>query len=215
MIISPSILAANKQHLIEDIQLVESLGVEFIHFDVMDGKFVPNTSYTIKDLDYIAPHHHLINDVHIMVENPYEVGIEFANHGADYVTFHIEATKDETEVLKIINKLHQLKVKVGISIKPNTSVETILKYLPLIDLILVMSVEPGFGGQKFIESAIDKIKTLRQYIDQNNLSCLIEVDGGINNITGQKCKDAGVDILVAGSYLFGHDDIKERIDSLR
>ena len=160
MIISPSILAANKQHLIEDIQLVESLGVEFIHFDVMDGKFVPNTSYTIKDLDYIAPHHHLINDVHIMVENPYEVGIEFANHGADYVTFHIEATKDEAEVLKIINKLHQLKVKVGISIKPNTSVETILKYLPLIDLILVMSVEPGFGGQKFIESAIDKIKTI-------------------------------------------------------
>lgn len=215
MIISPSILAANKQHLIEDIQLVESLGVEFIHFDVMDGKFVPNTSYTIKDLDYIAPHHHLINDVHIMVENPYEVGIEFANHGADYVTFHIEATKDEAEVLKIINKLHQLKVKVGISIKPNTSVETILKYLPLIDLILVMSVEPGFGGQKFIESAIDKIKTLRQYIDKNNLSCLIEVDGGINNITGQKCKDVGVDILVAGSYLFGHDDIKERIDSLR
>ena len=215
MIISPSILAANKQHLIEDIQLVESLGVEFIHFDVMDGKFVPNTSYTIEDLDYIVPHHHLINDVHIMVENPYEVGIEFANHGADYVTFHIEATKDEAEVLKIINKLHQLKVKVGISIKPNTSVETILKYLPLIDLILVMSVEPGFGGQKFIESAIDKIKTLRQYIDQNNLSCLIEVDGGINNITGQECKDAGVDILVAGSYIFGHDDIKERIDSLR
>ena len=212
--ISASLLSA-RDNLEKTIEEINNLDIDYIHLDIMDGKFVPNTSYTIEDLDYIVPHHHLINDVHIMVENPYEVGIEFANHGADYVTFHIEATKDEAEVLKIINKLHQLKVKVGISIKPNTSVETILKYLPLIDLILVMSVEPGFGGQKFIESAIDKIKTLRQYIDQNNLSCLIEVDGGINNITGQKCKDAGVDILVAGSYIFGHDDIKERIDSLR
>ena len=215
MIISPSILAANKERLIEEVQLAESLGAEYIHFDVMDGKFVPNTSYTIEDLDKIRPHHKMINDVHIMVCDPEVQAVEYAKHGADIVTFHIEALSDKERILDLVKKLHSLNCKVGISIKPNTGVEAVKEYLNVIDLVLVMSVEPGKGGQKFMPLALDKIATLRKLIDENNYNCLIEVDGGINGETGKLCKDAGVDVLVAGSYLFGHDDIKERIESLR
>ncbi|MCQ3034839.1 MAG: ribulose-phosphate 3-epimerase [Bacilli bacterium] len=215
MIVSPSILAANKERLVEEVKLAESLGAEFLHFDVMDGKFVPNTSYTIADLDKIAPHHTMVNDVHIMVVDPEVEAIDFANHGADIVTFHIEALNDEKRVNELIKNLHKLNCKVGISVKPNTEVEVLYLYLNKIDLALVMSVEPGKGGQKFMPLALEKIAKLRKYIDENKCECLIEVDGGINAETGKLCKDAGADVLVAGSYLFGHEDIKERIESLR
>lgn len=215
MIVSPSILAANKEKLIEEVQLAERCGAEFLHFDVMDGIFVPNTSYTIADLDKIAPHHTMVNDVHIMVSDPEVEAIEFANHGADIVTFHIEALNDEKRINKLIKELHALNCKVGISVKPNTEVEVLFPYLDKIDLALVMSVEPGKGGQKFMPLALEKIAKLRKEIDANKYECLIEVDGGINSETGKLCKDVGVDVLVAGSYLFGHEDIKERMDSLR
>ena len=214
--ISPSLLAANKDKLEEEIKLVESLGVEYIHWDVMDGKFVPNKSYTVEQVKRFSKCHKMINDVHIMVVDPEVEGPQFASAGADIVTFHIEAVDfNKSKTLDIINDLHRHGIKAGLSLKPNTKVEEVLPYLEHLDLILVMSVEPGLGGQKFIPSALEKIRVLRQYIDSHHLTCLIEVDGGINGETGKLCREAGVDILVAGSYLFGHDDIKERVKSLR
>lgn len=214
--ISPSLLAANKEHLLDEIKLVESLGAEYIHWDVMDGKFVPNTSYTTGDVKAYAKSHKMINDVHIMVVDPEIEGPEFVDAGADIVTFHIEAVDfDKKKVLAIIRDLHKRGCKAGLSLKPKTDVSTVIPFLKELDLILVMSVEPGLGGQKFIPSALDKIEVLRKYIDEHNLGCLIEVDGGVNGETGKLCKEAGADILVAGSYLFGHEDIKERVESLR
>lgn len=215
-LISPSLLAADKSRLGEEIKLVESLGAEYIHWDVMDGKFVPNKSYTSAQVKEFAKCHKMVNDVHIMVVDPEVEGPEFVNAGADLVTFHIEAVDfDKAKIEAIINDLHRRGSKAGLSLKPNTKVETVLPYLDKLELILVMSVEPGLGGQKFIPNALDKIKVLREYIDKHHLSCLIEVDGGVNGETGKLCREAGADILVAGSYLFGHDDIAERIKTLR
>ncbi|MCQ2793606.1 MAG: ribulose-phosphate 3-epimerase [Bacilli bacterium] len=214
-IVAPSLLSANKEKLLDELKLVESLGAEWIHWDVMDGVFVPNTSYSSEDVKKFAKSHGMFNDVHIMVADPKKVAPEFMDAGADLVTFHIEATECPICVGKIIDNLHSHNCKVGISIKPNTKVKAIVPFLDKIDLVLVMSVEPGKGGQKFMPQALKKIKKLRHIIDKKHFDCLIEVDGGINAETGQLCRKAGADILVAGSYLFGHDDIKERIESLR
>ena len=213
--VAPSLLAANKNDLLNEIKKVESLGVEYLHWDIMDGIFVPNTSYSSEDVKKYSKVHKMVNDVHIMVSDPKEVSKEFVDAGADLITFHIEAVNCPICAGKIINYLHEHNVKAGISIKPKTKIKEILPLLDKIDVVLVMSVEPGKGGQKFMPMALRKIKKLRHIIDKNNYNCLIEVDGGINDITGQKCRKAGADILVAGSYLFNHDDIKERIDSLR
>lgn len=213
--VAPSLLAANKNDLLNEIKKVESLGAEYLHWDIMDGIFVPNTSYSSEDVKKYSKVHKMVNDVHIMVSDPKEVSKEFVDAGADLITFHIEAVNCPICAGKIINYLHEHNVKAGISIKPKTKIKEILPLLDKVDVILVMSVEPGKGGQKFMPMALRKIKKLRHIIDKNNYNCLIEVDGGINDITGQKCRKAGADILVAGSYLFNHDDIKERIDSLR
>lgn len=213
--IAPSLLAADKNSLLKEIHLVESLGVEYLHYDVMDGKFVPNTSFSLADFKSIAKEHNLINDVHIMIANPLEMGPLFALDGADIVTFHYEALKNDDEILATISAIKHYGIKVGISIKPATDVIVIDKFLDKIDLVLVMSVEPGLGGQKFMPNSLNKIEYLRREIDKRHLNVLIEVDGGINNETGLLVKKAGADILVAGTYLFGHNDIKERIASLR
>lgn len=213
--VAPSLLSANKNDLENEIKKVESLGAEYLHWDVMDGVFVPNVSYSEEDVKKYAKCHKMINDVHIMVADPKNVAPLFVKSGADIVTFHYEAVECLKCAGKIIDDLHSSNCKAGISIKPKTKVKDILSILDKVDLVLVMSVEPGKGGQKFISNAISKIKKLRHYIDKNNLKCLIEVDGGINAETAKKCRKAGADILVAGSYLFGHDDIKERIESLR
>lgn len=214
-IIAPSLLACDKTKMQEEIALVESLGVEWLHWDIMDGKFVPNTSFSLEDFKKYAKSHHLKNDVHIMVENPKEIAPLFMEAGADLVTFHIEAVSCPICVGKIVEKLHSNNCKVGISIKPKTNIKTIIPFLDKIDLVLVMSVEPGKGGQTFINSSLRKIKKLRKIIDKNHYNCLVEVDGGINDVTGAKCRKAGADVLVAGTYLFSHDDIKERIELLR
>lgn len=213
--IAPSILSADFNKLEEEIKLVEKLGAEYLHFDVMDGHFVPNISFGVPVLAKIAHTHHMVNDVHIMISEPKKYIEKFASAGADIITFHFEACKDDKEVKEVIDLIHQNKVKAGISIKPNTPVEVLLPFLKDVDLILVMSVEPGFGGQSFIPSALDKIFFLSKTKKENNHKYLIEVDGGINAETGKLCKDAGVEILVAGSYLFGHEDIKQRMESLR
>ena len=215
IIIAPSILSADFSKLGEEIALVESLGAEYLHFDVMDGHFVPNISFGVPVLQSISSIHQMVNDVHIMISDPEAFIKKFVDAGADIITFHYEACYDDDEVQDIINLIHSFGIKAGLSIKPKTPVEKIIKFLEDLDIVLIMSVEPGFGGQSFIPEALDKIVILRKLIDLNNYNCLIEVDGGINDKTAQLCKDAGVDILVAGSYLFGKEDIKERMELLR
>ena len=213
--IAPSLLSADKEHLKDEILKVEALGCEYIHWDIMDGIFVPNTSFPVSAVKENAKVHKMVNDVHIMVADPMKVAPEFIEAGADLVTFHYEALECPVCCGKLIKKIHDLGCKAGISIKPNTNIKVLKELVKQVDLVLVMSVEPGKGGQAFIPSALGKIKKLRKWIDKENLNCLIEVDGGINAETGAKCRKAGVDILVAGSYLYGHDDIKERVESLR
>ena len=215
IIVAPSILSADFNNLLKDIKLVEDGGAQFLHFDVMDGHFVPNISFGVPVLKSIAKSHKMVNDVHIMISDPLKYAPEFIKSGADYLTFHYEACKDDNEVKKVIDLIHELGAKAGMSIKPKTEVQVCDKFLKDLDMLLVMSVEPGFGGQSFMPNALDKIAYLRKLIDKNGYKCLIEVDGGINNETGKLCKDAGVDVLVAGSYLFGHEDIKERITGLK
>jgi ribulose-phosphate 3-epimerase len=178
----------------------------------MDGKFVPNTSFSLEDLALMRKETNLFLDVHLMIENPEVHFMDYVNNGADLVTIHYEATSD---LSSLIRNIKNSGVKVGVSIKPKTEVEVLFPYLKELDLVLVMSVEPGFGGQSFIPGALEKIEKLRKEIDNNQYNCLIEVDGGINNETGDLCKESGVDVLVAGSYLFGKEDILKRIDDLK
>lgn len=215
-IVSPSLLAANKEKLGDEILLVEKYGAEWIHWDVMDGIFVPNKSYATEDVKKYAKTHNMLNDVHIMVNDPRTVAPQFVEAGADLVTFHIEAVNYDLDIAReIIDDLHKRGCKAGISIKPCSTVKQIEPLLEDLDLVLVMSVEPGKGGQKFMPDAIGKIWELRRIIDNKHYECLIEVDGGINGETGGMCKIAGVDVLVAGSYIYGHEDIEERIKSLK
>ena len=210
LIVAPSLLAA--KDLVREAKAIENVEDIWLHFDVMDGKFVPNTSFSLDDLALVRKETKLFLDVHLMIEKPEDYFMDYVNNGADLVTIHYEATDD---LSSLINNIKKAGVKVGVSIKPKTNAEVLFPYLKDLDLVLVMSVEPGFGGQSFIPSSLEKIKLLRQEIDKNNYQCLIEVDGGINNETGDLCKKSGVDILVAGSYLFGKEDILNRIEDLK
>ena len=212
--VSASILSANFLELEKDILDVFEGGSKYLHFDVMDGHFVPNISFGPYILSQISKKHLLINDVHLMISDPLKYVDEFIKSGADIVIFHYESYDDETKIYQLIDKIKSNHVKVGISIKPKTEVEKIIKFLPLVDLVLVMSVEPGFGGQKFMDDSLIKIKQLDELRKENNFTYLIEVDGGINKETSLLCKEAGVDILVAGSYIYNKDNRKMAIESL-
>lgn len=213
MIIAPSILSLDYTDTKAQMAALEKSKAEFIHFDVMDGHFVPNLSFGPDILKAYKKSMSKVMDVHLMVDDPAFMADIFMKAGADYITFHAEAVHEIKNQLALIDHIHENGCKAGISIKPDTCVENILPVLSKVDMVLVMSVYPGFGGQGFIESSLAKISKLRSIIDENNYECLIEVDGGINLETGKLCAEAGVDVLVAGSYTF-KGDIEERVESL-
>lgn len=203
MIVSPSILAADFNALDQEMKKVNDSSCEWVHLDVMDGKFVPNTTFDEKLVKELRPISNKVFDVHLMIEKPAEQVMKYYEAGADYVTFHFEACENIKEVLETLKKQN---LKVGLSIKPATSVTVLDEFLPYLDLILVMSVEPGKGGQKFMDSCLDKIDYLVKKRRENNYSYLVEVDGGINLDTAKLVKQVGCDAVVAGTYLFKNEN---------
>ena len=209
--ISPSILSCDFANMREDIQTICN-DVEYLHIDVMDGVFVNNISIGIPVVKALRPHFDIVFDTHLMIINPLKYINQFAKSGSDIITFHLESNDDPMEV---INLIHSNGVKAGISIKPATPVESLIPFLDKVELILVMSVEPGFGGQKFDPTSLEKISWLKEQKEKYGFDYEIEVDGGINGETSQLCNAAGVDVLVSGSYIFGAADRKKAIDSLK
>ena len=214
-IVAPSLLSADFKCLEKEILNIQTAGADWLHFDVMDGNFVPNISFGLPVLKSSAKCHNMVKDVHIRISNPKAYAKKFVEAGADYVTFHYEACANNDEVSDVIYAIHQAGGKAGMSIKPKTPTEVVIPFLKELDLVLAMSVATGFDGQGFMNEALGKIFYIKNYLTENNIDCLIEVDGGINNETGKLCKLAGADVLVAGSYLFGQEDAKERITGLK
>lgn len=213
MIVAPSILSMDFTQTLKQLQEVESSKAKWLHVDIMDGHFVPNLSFGPDITKQIRRHSKLFMDVHIMVEDADHYSDVFVEAGANLLTFHLEACKDAKSVHRIISKIHHQGCKVGLSIRPQTPVEAVFPYLNVIDLVLIMSVNPGYGGQSFMEESVDRIQRLRKEIDTHQHSVLIEVDGGINAETGLKVAQAGADVLVAGSYVF-KNDIVRAVESL-
>lgn len=211
IIISPSILSADFANLERDIKRAEVSGADWLHIDVMDGHFVPNITIGVPVTASIKKITELPLDVHLMIENPQKYVEPFAKAGADILTFHYEAVDSDEDIFKLISYIKSFNIKAGMSIKPKTSADKCFQFLPELDMLLVMTVEPGFGGQKFMEDCAEKIK----YIREQNSNIIIQVDGGINAETGRICKNYGANSLVAGNYIYKADNIEQAIASLK
>jgi len=212
--IAPSILSADFANLIKDVNDVKTGGADWLHFDVMDGIFVPNISIGIPVLKSLRKATDMFLDVHLMIDQPHRYAGEFCDAGADMLVFHVEADQPQN-ILTAINDVKAKGKLVGLSLKPKTPAEVILPYLPSLDMVLVMTVEPGFGGQSFMHDQLEKIKTIHKAIKSGGHTCYLEVDGGIDEETAPLVTAAGANVLVAGSAVFGKSDRKTAIDSIR
>lgn len=208
MKVSASFLSS--RDLVKDLKALDLTDVDYIHLDIMDGKFVDNKTMPYSELKNIGKYTSKRLDVHLMVEDPEKYIPLYAALNAEYITFHVEVESDIMACLKMIK---QYSIKAGLSIKPGTNVSELVPYLPYIDMVLVMSVEPGRGGQPFIEGAQERIEEVRDLLDSYNIPAVINVDGGINNKTRKCCDEA--DILTVGSYIIASDNFQEKISSLR
>jgi len=210
MEISVSIL--NSEDRIKDTIILNNTSCDYLHIDVMDGKFVPDTQFTLEEIKNVISNSNKKLDVHLMVENPITYIRELVNYNIDFITIHLEIGKDINELINILRKHN---IGVGLSIKPNTKVSEIVDYLDKIDLVLVMSVEPGYGGQSFIESSLDKVVELKNIINNKNFDVKIEIDGGVKDTNIKEISDAGVDISVVGSFITKSLNFEESIKKLK
>lgn len=211
--IAPSMLSANFAIMGEELKRIEEGGADIVHLDVMDGVFVPNITFGIKMVADLRKLTRLPLDCHLMIVHPEKYVEKFAKAGADYITVHYEACGEELgDVLKLIKSYG---VKCGLVVNPDTDIEKAEKYIPLCDMVLIMSVFPGFGGQKFISDVLAKCVKVRKIIDDNGYNCLLEIDGGINDETCVKAREAGCNVLVTGSAVFGASDVKQAISALK
>lgn len=212
--IAPSILAADFANLQRDIENIGENGSDWVHVDVMDGLFVPNISIGLPVVQAIRPVTRLPLDVHLMIEKPVRYVERFVKAGADIVTVHLEADQPQN-ILEALDKIHALGARAGVVLKPKTPAEAAIPYLKKCDVVLAMTVEPGFGGQKFMPDMMPKIKALKALLEKENPGCLIEVDGGVDESTCVLCKESGADVLVAGSAYFKAADRKGFVKAIQ